>query len=444
MSATVDVVSSAAELMDALESEVSDIEVQGTLTGMPMVTLRPGVRLSGGTLRFGGKGVRLTHDNELNGVTVITPPHEVAILNHTGVMDLGTLTMRDVQAEGQVLLLAQDAVRSGHVQIYGLTVAQADLRGRVARPHGFGVDALQGAFTLWNRQADGSVTITAELLDIAAGTAETPVRGSGVFVGGHGNWEGSPGGGTVRVSTLRTGEIHTDGGIPDGTPDLVSSGVFVISGASVDEVIDAGPVTTYGPNDMVLDNWGKVINWTARSPLTSFGPNGIGFVNFADIDHLVVHAPLETFGRGARGFSVYDGYLRHATFDSIITHGDGSVGVQIRRPVAILEIRRDLRTEGGKGDAMVKGVETPLQAIAFRVKDTGLVGSVDIGGKMQSSGPGVVTAEIKGDVDKIQVGGGIHATGKRSDAVHLGKGVTDLTGIDVTAANGKEIVRAAK
>jgi hypothetical protein len=54
-----------------------------------------------------------------------------------------------------------------------------------------------------------------------------------------------------------------------------------------------------------------------------------------------------------------------------------------------------------------------------------------------------VTAEIKGDVDKIQVGGGIHATGKRSDAVHLGKGVTDLTGIDVTAANGKDIVRAA-
>ena len=443
MSATVDVVTSAAELMDALESEVSDIEVQGTLTGMPMITLRPGVRLSGGTLQFGGKGVRLTHDNELNGVMIITPPHEVAVLNHTGVTDLGTLTMRDVQTEGQVLLLAQDAVRSGHVQVYGLTVTQADVRGRVARPHGFGVDALQGAFTLWNRQADGAVTITAELLDIATGTAETPVRGSGVFVGGHGNWEGSPGGGTVRVSNLRTGEIHTDGGIPDGTPDLVSGGVFVISGASVEEVVNAGPVTTYGSNDMVLDNWGKVLNWTARSPLTSHGPNGIGFVNFADIDHLVVHAPIETFGRGARGFSVYDGYLRRATFDSIITHGDGSVGVQIRKPMSILEIRRDLRTEGGKGDTMVKGVQTPLQVIAFRVKDTGLVGSVDIGGKMQSSGPGVVTAEIKGDVDKIQVGGGIHATGKRSDAVHLGKGVTDLTGIDVTAANGKDIVRAA-
>src|SRR3981081_2294146 len=392
MSATVDVVTSAAELMDALESEVSDIEVQGTLTGMPMITLRPGVRLSGGTLRFGGKGVRLTHDNELNGVMIITPPHEVAVLNHTGVTDLGTLTMRDVQTEGPFLLRAQDGVRSGHVQVYGLTVTQADVRGRVARPHGFGVDALQGAFTLWNRQADGAVTITAELLDIATGTAETPVRGSGVFVGGRGNWEGSPGGGTVRVSILRTGEIHTDGGIPDGTPDLVSGGVFVISGASVEEVVNAGPVTTYGSNDMVLDNWGKVLNWTARSPLTSHGPNGIGFVNFFDIDHLVVHAPIETFGRGARGFSVYDGYLRHATFDSIITHGDGSVGVQIRKPVSILEIRRDLRTEGGKGDTMVKGVQTPLQAIAFRVKDTGLVGSVDIGGKMQSSGPGVVTA----------------------------------------------------
>ena len=62
--------------------------------------------------------------------------------------------------------------------------------------------------------------------------------------------------GTVHVSTLRTGEIHTDGGVPAGTPDPISGGVFVISGAVVDQVASTGPVTTYGQNDMVLDNWG--------------------------------------------------------------------------------------------------------------------------------------------------------------------------------------------
>jgi hypothetical protein len=83
-------------------------------------------------------------------------------------------------------------VRSGHVRVDGLTVAAAEVRGRVERPPGFGVDALQGGFTLWNQQPDPAVEITAELLDLAAGDTEHPVRGSGVFVGGHGDWNGPP------------------------------------------------------------------------------------------------------------------------------------------------------------------------------------------------------------------------------------------------------------
>ena len=66
------VVQSVDELMDALQSGVAEIEVQGTLSGMPMITLAPGVRPRGGTLKFGAKGVRLTRDNELDGVTVLT------------------------------------------------------------------------------------------------------------------------------------------------------------------------------------------------------------------------------------------------------------------------------------------------------------------------------------------------------------------------------------
>jgi len=60
----VNVVTSAADLIAALQSQATDIEVRGTISGMPMITLRPGLRLRGGTLRFGAKGVRLTRDNE--------------------------------------------------------------------------------------------------------------------------------------------------------------------------------------------------------------------------------------------------------------------------------------------------------------------------------------------------------------------------------------------
>ncbi len=94
-----------------------------------MVTLAPGVRLRGGVLEFGAKGVRLTRDNVLEDVTVHCPEHEAAILNDTSVTDFGTLTLRGVRTTGQVLLLARDTVRSGHVTAADVVVEAADVPG---------------------------------------------------------------------------------------------------------------------------------------------------------------------------------------------------------------------------------------------------------------------------------------------------------------------------
>jgi hypothetical protein len=411
------------------------------MRGMPMITLRPGVKLRGGTLSFGAKGVRLTSDNELDGVTALAEEDEVAILNDTSVADLGTLTLRGVRATGQVLLLAADAVRAGHVLVDGLRVDRADVRGRVERPRGFGVEALQGAFTLWNRQPDSAVALTAELLDIAVGSAETPVRGSGVFVGGHGSWDGIGDGGTIEVSLLRTGEIHTNGGIPAGTPDLISGGVFVISGAVVQEVVNAGPVTTNGQNDMVLDNWGEVVRWTATAPVTSNGPSRIGFVNFGALDRLDVQAPIETFGSGARGFNLYDGSLQHASFAAIATHGDGSVGVQVSKPMPILEISGDLSSDGGEGQSLVKGVQMALKAIALSVKPGGEVGAITVGGQVRTAGENVISVELDGVVDRLDIDGGVFAAGAGSDGIHVRGDVPGLDAINVEAPQGQKLVR---
>lgn len=57
----------------------------------------------------------------------------------------------------------------------GLFVEAADVRGCFERPHGFGVEALQGAFTLLSRQADPAAEITAEILDVSVGSTEHPV-----------------------------------------------------------------------------------------------------------------------------------------------------------------------------------------------------------------------------------------------------------------------------
>jgi hypothetical protein len=434
-------VDSVAGLMEALQSGVEEIEVQGTLSGMPMITLGRGVRLRGGTLKFGAKGLRLSSDNEVEGVTVLTADHEVAILNDTSVADLGTLTLRDVRTTGQVLLVADDAVRAGHVRVESMRVERADVRGRVERPGAFGVEALQGAFTLWNRQPDPDVVITADLRGIGVGSAEAPVRGSGVFVGGH-RTSGADCG-TVQVSTLRTGEIHSDGGIAAGTPDLISGGVFVISGAVVQQVVNEGPVTTHGQNDMVLDNWGAVTTWTATAPVTSHGPSGIGFVNFGQIDRLDVQAPIETFGTGARGFNLYDGSLRHASFQSITTHGDGSVGVQVSKPLPILEISGDLTTEGGEGQSLVKGVQVSLKAIALSIKPGADVGTISVGGQVRTAGDNVITVEIDGDVGQIEIAGGVLADGTNSDAIHVRGDMAGLDRLSAHAANGEALVRTA-
>ncbi|AIY00574.1 hypothetical protein ART_0975 [Arthrobacter sp. PAMC 25486] len=419
-------VSSVEGLMEAVASGTSHIEVVGTLRGMPSLTLPPGTALRGGTLSFGAKGLRLTSDNSLSNITVTTASHEAAILNDTTVAGLGTLSLHNVTATGQIFLTADGSVRSGRIEADGVHVTAADTRGRFHRPTGFGVEALQGAFTVWNRQVDPAVRLTARLEHISAGSAAEPVHGGGVFVGGHGDTAGMADGGSIDVELLSTVDVFSNGGIAPGTPDLISGGVFVISGANVAEVRNLGTTTTYGQNDMVLDNWGAVTAWNVHGAVTSWGPSGIGFVNFGSIGTLTVDAPVETFGLGARGFNVYDGSLQEAVFESITTHGDGSVGVQVSRELPALTIRGDLRTEGGTGESLVKGVLVQLSAIALSVKSGGRIGTASIGGDVRTEGAAVPAMELEGTLDAITVGGVVTAAGGVSDVVRFDPGLAPV------------------
>jgi hypothetical protein len=408
------VVASAGELLDALAT-ADDIEVDGSLSGMPAITLRPGTRLRGGTFRFGAKGIRLTSDNQLEDVTVIVPDSEVAI--GTSAEDLGHLTLRNVRTRGQVLLTPGH----GHVEVDGLTVASADLRGREERPHGFGVDVLQGAFTLWNRS--DAAGLTATLAGISAGAAGIPVRGSGVFVAG-----------PVEIDLLRTGPIYTDGGIEKGAPDLISGGVYIITGAHVQTVINDGPVTTHGANDMALGSWGTVGSWMTRAPVTTHGPSGIGYVSFGTLDRLDVQAPVTTHGAGARGFNMYDGRLASARFQRIATYGDGAVGVQVSKDLPLLEIVDDITTAGGAGQSLVRGVQVRLRAIAVSVEAGGRIGRLAVGGSLRTDGDDVVTLEAAGPVGELTAGE-IVARGIGSDAVRL-SGSGSVGGLDSVKVTG--------
>jgi len=188
-------------------------------------------------------------------------------------------------------------------------------------------------------------------------------------------------------------------------------------------------------------DWGDVRTWTALAPVTSHGPSGIGFVDFGAIDQLDVRAPVTTTVAGARGFNLYDGSLRHASFDSITTKGDGAVGVQVSKPMPLLEIRQNLRTSGGEGMSLVKGVQVRLKAIGLSVKPGAAIGAVRVGGRIETVGADVVSVEIEGKVGEFRVDGGVAARGPRPDAVHVRGDVPGLGAVNITAADGKPVVK---
>jgi hypothetical protein len=406
-------VASAAELVAATtDLTVANVIVTASLTGLRTLRLPPGKGLIGASpglnLQFarGEDGIQLSTDNVVESLEVCTAPDCRAVYNDTQVERLGRLVLRNLRITGSVRLLARDQVRSGHVEADQIDIVAADARDYQERPKGYGVEVIPGAFTLWNQQSDRAVTLTADLVGLTAGRAGAPVYGSGIFVSGAGET-----GGRLIARRLETGAVYSDGGIAPGTPDRISGGVFVVYGAFIDNVRNLGPVATYGPNDMVLDNWGTVGRWSAEEKITSYGPSGIGFVNFGTIEALETRAAIETFGQGSRGFNVYSGTVHNCDFDRIVTHADGAVGIQISQPVGQIRVRRGIETYGGIGDSLVKGVVVKLAAIALSVKPGGSARSILISGGLVTHGAGVNPVELHGNVERLEVCDGMNARG---------------------------------
>jgi hypothetical protein len=399
-------------LVAAVKEGVDKIVVSGRLSNAPSLRLSPGQSLCGAAddskIAFadGADGIELTSGNNIHNVHLCANPERCAIFNDTTVPGLGRITLRSVTTHGRVQILARDNVRSGHVEVNGLDIVAADARAVSERPHGYGVYVLQGAFTLWNMQGDADAAFTADLAGLCAGREGAPVRGSGIFVSGAGD-----GGGRMMVRRLETGAVYGDGGIVSGTPDCISGGVFVVHGAFVDSVRNRGPVTTYGANDMVLDNWGVVDRWSADEKITSHGPSGIGFVNFGSINVLQVNAPIETFGQGARGFNVYAGTVHWAEFERIVTHADGAVGIQISQPIGDIKVHRGVETFGGIGSSLVKGVVVKLAAVALSLKPGASARGIDIAGGLITHGDGVGPLELNGAIGSFRVTDGFAVAG---------------------------------
>jgi hypothetical protein len=394
------------ELLQSLRnSDVAIIVVEGILSDVPGFRLSAHQEICGRSSELSGlrfqrenDGIQLSSDNSVSALKLETDPDRFAIWNDESAEDMGLLRLAELRTVGRVRILARDKVRAGHVEVRNLDIVAADARSAAERPNGFGVFVIQGAFTLWNLQQDPEAKITADIAGLSVGRANAPALGSGVFVGGYGAK-----GGSLAVQQLVTGPVYSDGRIMPGTPDLITGGVFVVHGASVDLVNNLGPVSTFGPNDMALDNWGTVDRWFAVEKITTYGPSGIGFVNFGVTRQIKLASPIETFGQGARGFNVYAGTVETAEFDRIVTHGDGAVGIQISRAIGKINVANGVETFGGTGPSLVKGVVQELSSIALSIKPGGSAKAISIHGGLRTHKTGVAPLEQEGIVETMLI-----------------------------------------
>ena len=417
-------ISSVSEFMTAIHSQTpATLEIHTSLLFPYSVTLPPGVCLRGvdsdrAILSFNnGDGVGLTADNEVSNLTIQTNPSCRAIYTVSDRADLGTFKLSHLTVSGQIQILTRGGTKRTKLIADQVDVVACDARKYSEQPQRYGVNVYQGAFTIFNFNSDPESLIEATLTNISIGRKGAPVIGSGLYVSGFGDQ-----GGRVEADSITTGEIHSNGMIPYGTPNMITAGVFIVYGAHVKSIVHQGAITTYGVNDMVLDTWGKVDHWVAEKPITSYGPSGIGFVNFGTVDEFEAKDIVETFGLGARGFNQYDGTVGRAIFKSITTHGDGSIGIQVSKPVGTIEVKGPVLTLGSVGQTLVKGIIMTLPANGVSIKPGGEIRNLILSGGIETRGDKVTSFEVEGKIIELAIKNGVAANGAGSTGVLVGKG----------------------
>jgi len=408
------------ELITALNDGATEILVTRSILCNYPLLLSEGVSLEGQEQENGelpmlsfmySDGIGVSANNSVKNLNIDTPANHKAIFNTGSATDLGTFTFENLQVKGQLSIITRVGVEKTNVVINEVDIHTADARHYVEQPQKYGVKVLQGALTIYNLNPKEESLVSVTIDGLSIGRKNAPVSGSGVFISGF-NDEG----GKTEITKLHTKAVYSNGKIPLGVANCITGGVFVLYGAHADEVITDGEVTTYGVNDMALDVWGSVDDWTSNGPVTTYGPSGIGFVNFGTVKNFTVNAPIQTYGLGARGYNQYDGTVENITLQSIETFGNGSVGIQITRPIGTLTVRESVITHGSVGSSLVEGVYVDLPAYALSIKEGGEAKQINIGGDLVTTGDDVTTYIIEegGSPGELNIEGEIKATGDNS------------------------------
>lgn len=364
-----------AALVAAVASGAMRIEVHGTIKGLPPLLLHPGQTLcghdSGAILVFEGDGIVLAGDNSLDRLTLKSPADNRAIRVDDKASACGQIALRDLTCEGLVQLILFDQAGDVDFLLSRISVAQADATGQLPRPFGNGVEVQQGALTLWNRSATGTV-VTVDAEGLAIGHADAPVGGTGLFVAGHGDADA----GKLLLRRFITDSVYSDSRLAAGTTQTVAGGIFFLGGVEGRDVLTRGEIVTHGANAVPVDSWGKLGCWRIEGDARSHGPSAVGFVNAGQLDRCEIMGMLETHGDGARGCCIY-GPTGQFVAGSIRTHGRAAAGVQVVDRLDRLEVHDGIFTQGDAGEGLMKGkmIQTPAHGV--EIEQGGWLGELD-------------------------------------------------------------------
>jgi hypothetical protein len=413
-------VTSLLELLKAISENIPQVlEIETSILSPHSITLPEGYSLTGKSYELcmvsfnNSDGFGLTRDNTISNLTVMTKQTSRAIYTVCGIPDMGNIVLEDLSITGQVSIISRQGTDKINLVANNIHITSCDSRHYSEQPQKYGVNVYQGALTVYNFNSDESSGINCELKNIRIGFRNAPVIGSGIFVCGFGDE-----GGKVNLETLTTGAVYSHGMLPYGTADIITAAVFIVYGVEAETVEHHGELVTYGVNDMVLDTWGKVEKWVSNYPIVSYGPSGIGFVNFGSVKDFMAQ-DITTYGLGARGFNQYDGTVENITFKSLTTHGDGSIGIQVSKPIGNLTVEENVTTYGSVGNSLVKGVLTELAADAISIKTGGKVESLTIHGDIVTYGDNVTNYAFEGgEVVKFKIDGEMKVNGENSQSTN--------------------------
>lgn len=414
--------------------------LRNDLTDVPPISLMPFQSISGEfdgkKIRFkpGAEGFCLSKGNELKNLMIETDPDQRAIYQDQEMESMSTHHLSRLSVQGQISFIIGDKTQKGRIDVSFVHVKQAATMQLTDRPNRFGVDMLQGAFTIWNK-SQNNCEIEVDIAHFSCGSETAPINGAGLVIAGTDEQMGR-----VKVNVLTCGNIYTKGEIGAGVADLVGAGIAVCYQALVRHLHVYGRITCYGGNEMGIYNWGTIERASMTERIETHGANGCGFINAGNIGKFNFMHNIETYGTGARGFYMFEGAAKEIHFNKVTTHGDAASGIQFDRYIDVMTISEGVEVFGNALNVLFADSVVKASADAISIKHGGTMRLLKVSGSLISHGNEVRTIYNEAAIEKMMVSGQVLATGEKSIALEVVHGYLGADNISFVSEQGPALV----